>query len=89
VPFIVYLIIGLIIGGLFFGLAIMGLNWAVKNGQFRDLDKGSRVVFDDEEPKASRPTSSPGGDGKWKRRLIPKAEGQILDDKTRTPDHQA
>jgi cbb3-type cytochrome oxidase maturation protein len=60
VPFIVYLIIGLIIGGLFFGLAIMGLNWAVKNGQFRDLDKGSRVVFDDEEPEGQQTDFFPG-----------------------------
>jgi len=42
----------LIIGGLIFlsGSALIAFYWAAKSGQFRDLKKGSEVIFDDDEP---------------------------------------
>jgi cbb3-type cytochrome oxidase maturation protein len=30
--------------------AVYALHWAVKSGQFRDLEKGATTIFDDEEP---------------------------------------
>lgn len=58
--FVVYIIIGLVIGGLFFGLAAWGLNWSIKSGQFKNLDDGSRVVFDEEEPEGQHTDYFPG-----------------------------
>lgn len=55
-----YIIIGFLIGALFFTLAILGLNWAIRNGQFKDLDKGSRVIFDEDEPEGEHTDYFPG-----------------------------
>ncbi len=30
--------------------AVLGLFWAARNGQFRDMKRGARVIFDEEEP---------------------------------------
>lgn len=30
--------------------AVIGLFWAARDGQFSDMKRGSRVIFDDEEP---------------------------------------
>lgn len=30
--------------------AVYGLYWATKKGQLRDLEEGSKVIFDEEEP---------------------------------------
>lgn len=30
--------------------AVYGLYWASKKGQLQDLEEGSKVIFDDEEP---------------------------------------
>ena len=35
--------------------AVYGLYWAGKKGQFRELEAGAKVIFDDEEP-IGRPT---------------------------------
>lgn len=35
--------------------AIYALNWAIKTGQFRNIEKGATEIFDDEEP-IGRPT---------------------------------
>jgi len=32
------------------GSALVAFYWAAKNGQFRDLQKGSEVIFDEDEP---------------------------------------
>jgi nitrogen fixation-related uncharacterized protein len=37
--------------------AIYALNWAIKNGQFRSIEKGATEIFDEEEP-IGRPTDS-------------------------------
>ncbi len=55
-----YILLGLGIGGVFFGLAAWALYWAVKNGQFENLDKGSRVIFDEEEPEGEHTDYFPG-----------------------------
>lgn len=62
--------LGLGLAGLFFLAVVGSLYWASRNGQFRDLEAGSRVIFDEEEPegtqsdffpprKAKRPKNSP------------------------------
>lgn len=42
----------LILGGLIFlsGSALLAFYWAARTGQFRDLKKGSEVIFDHDEP---------------------------------------
>jgi cbb3-type cytochrome oxidase maturation protein len=42
----------LILGGLIFlsGSALVAFYWAAKNDQFRNLKKGSEVIFDEDEP---------------------------------------
>ncbi len=42
----------LILGGLIFlsGTALIAFYWAARDGQFRDLKKGSEVIFDEDEP---------------------------------------
>lgn len=37
--------------------AIYALNWAIKTGQFHNVEKGATVIFDEEEP-IGRPTDS-------------------------------
>jgi nitrogen fixation-related uncharacterized protein len=43
------------IAALFLASAVYALQWASKSGQLRDLEDGSQVIFDDEEP-IGRPT---------------------------------
>lgn len=42
----------LILGGLIFlsGSALIAFYWAARSGQFRNLKKGSEVIFDEDEP---------------------------------------
>lgn len=42
----------LMVGGLIFlsGSALVAFFWAVKDGQFRNLDKAPEVIFDEDEP---------------------------------------
>ena len=44
----------IIFGALFFSVAVFALYWAAKNRQFEEFEKGSRVIFDDEEPEGVR-----------------------------------
>ncbi|MFT3828933.1 MAG: cbb3-type cytochrome oxidase assembly protein CcoS [Opitutaceae bacterium] len=37
--------------------AVFALNWAIKTGQFRNIEKGATEIFDEEEPMG-RPTDS-------------------------------
>lgn len=42
------------------GSALFVFYWAVKSGQFRDLKKGSEVIFDSDEPIGKPTDSFPG-----------------------------
>ncbi|MGF1452242.1 MAG: cbb3-type cytochrome oxidase assembly protein [Opitutales bacterium] len=49
----------------FVGLIIVigfawAFRWAVRNGQFKNLDEGSRVIFDEEEPEGKQLDHFPG-----------------------------
>lgn len=46
----IYIIFGAIIASAFFVTAAVALHWAHRNGQFSNLDKGARSIFDDDEP---------------------------------------
>ena len=56
------------------GSAVYALRWAMKTGQFHDLEKGATVIFDDEEPIGRVTDGFPVKRGNRKRRR-PK-EGQ-------------
>lgn len=45
-----YILIGFVFACLFFLGASAALFWAHKNGQLTDLEKGSRSIFDEDEP---------------------------------------
>lgn len=38
-------------GLLFFAVTVFALYWAAKNGQFDQFEKGSRAIFDEDEPE--------------------------------------
>ncbi len=40
--------------------AIYAFHWASKNGEFRDFDAQSRVIFDDKEPEGVQTDFFPG-----------------------------
>ena len=42
----------LILGGFIVltGSAVLAFAWAARNGQFRNLEKGAEVIFDEDEP---------------------------------------
>lgn len=40
----------LMFGLLLAGTAVAALYWAARNGQFRNMEAGSRVIFDSDEP---------------------------------------
>jgi nitrogen fixation-related uncharacterized protein len=48
-----------ILGILFFISAVWGLQWAAKNGQFKDLEKGARSIFNEVEPEGIHTDSFP------------------------------
>jgi nitrogen fixation-related uncharacterized protein len=65
-----YLIGLFLISGLFLTIVVFALRWAVRTGQFRELDKASRVVFTDEEPEGVHTDFFPGKAGdKAKERM--------------------
>ncbi len=37
-----------------FSAAVYALYWAAKNGQFKNFEKGARVIFDEEEPEGEQ-----------------------------------
>jgi nitrogen fixation-related uncharacterized protein len=47
---VVYIVGGIVLGGVFFATAIYAFSWASKSGQMRDFDKGATVIFDEDEP---------------------------------------
>lgn len=46
----IYILIGAAIATTFFVATAIALHWAHKNGQFSDLERGARSIFDDDEP---------------------------------------
>lgn len=79
-----YLILIFLLGLVFFASAIGGLVWASKRGQLRDFEKGSRVIFDEEEPEGTGQDQFPGRrvrprrDIDRRRRMEPEREGTTL-----------
>jgi len=55
-----YIVVVGLLGGLFFLSAIAALYWASKRGQLTNLEEGSRVIFDAEEPEGSMQDHFPG-----------------------------
>lgn len=47
----IYLLLLFLLGGVFIALVVYALRWAFRDGQFNNLDAGSRVIFDEEEPE--------------------------------------
>ncbi len=39
--------------------AVYALHWAIKTGQFREVEKGATSIFDDEEPIGTSTDSFP------------------------------
>lgn len=79
----IYLAIIFVFGLIFFGSAIYALVWASKKGQLRDFEKGSRVIFDEDEPEGefqdNFPKSNKRVPNTEKRRNIkPEKEGTLL-----------
>ncbi|MGE9295270.1 MAG: cbb3-type cytochrome oxidase assembly protein [Puniceicoccales bacterium] len=64
-----YLIILAVLGGTFFASAVAALWWSAKNGQLRNFDQGSRVVFTDEEPEGVHTDYFPGEAARASRKL--------------------
>lgn len=64
-----YLIAIAIVGALFFASAVAALVWAVRSGQFRNLDAGANVIFDEEEPEGVHQDFFPGEAEKQRRKL--------------------
>lgn len=79
----VYLVIIFLMGLVFFASAIYGLVWASKKGQLRNFEKGSRVIFDEEEPEGEAQDAFPSrrkekdADGR-NRVIAPETEGTKL-----------
>jgi len=73
----IYLIV---IGGagfFFFATVVYALYWAGKNGHLRNFDKGSRVIFTEEEPEGMAQDFFPGKRGKRDRQ---RARGDAVAD---------
>ena len=47
-----FLMYGTMLGSILFfgGAAILGLSWAIRDGQFENFDRGARSIFDPDEP---------------------------------------
>lgn len=58
-------IYSLIPGMMFFGLVFFGvLIWAVKKGQYEDMEgNASRILLDDDDEMMDNPDSTKGGEG--------------------------
>lgn len=64
-----YLIFIAALGGVFFLSAVLALRWAVRNDQFKKIDKGATVIFDEEEPEGVHTDFFPGETEKGRRKL--------------------
>lgn len=56
----IYVIIIVLMGIAFFLTGILVLYWCAKNGQLQNFDKGSRSIFNDEEPEGVQTDFFPG-----------------------------
>ena len=79
----VYLVIIFLMGLAFFASAVYGLMWASKKGQLKDFDKGSRIIFDEDEPEGVTQDAFPQRKRKLRdidrpRRIQPEQEGTRL-----------
>ena len=68
-----YLVIIFCLGGLFFLSAVAALWWSARNGQLRDFERSSRVIFTDEEPEGVHTDFFPG-EAKQQSRKLREAE---------------
>lgn len=64
-----YLLAIFLFGCLFFAGAVAALVWAVKNGQFKNIDGGAMVIFDEEEPEGVQQDFFPGEASKQRAAL--------------------
>jgi len=64
-----YLIFIAALGAMFFCSAVMVLVWALKHNQFRNLNQGARVIFDEEEPEGIHSDYFPGEAAKARKKL--------------------
>lgn len=55
-----YIVVGLIFSGLIMASAVVMLTWAVKRGQFKNLERGAVSIFDEEEPLGVQTDYFPG-----------------------------
>jgi nitrogen fixation-related uncharacterized protein len=79
----VYLAIIFLFGILFFASAVYALFWASRKGQLRDFEKGSRVIFDEDEPEGAFQDSFPSrrkslSNTERPRKIQPEREGTLL-----------
>lgn len=59
-----YIVLGAVFAGLLFLGAAAVLWWAYRDGQFTDLEAGSRTIFDEEEePEGEQTDFFPGKKG--------------------------
>lgn len=45
-----YILIGFVFASIFFLAAALALHWAHRQGQLSNLEKGSKTIFDEDEP---------------------------------------
>ncbi|MEM9226704.1 MAG: hypothetical protein AAGA45_01945 [Verrucomicrobiota bacterium] len=64
-----YLVFLAALGGLFFLSAALVLRWAILNGQFKEINKGAKVIFDEEEPEGVHTDFFPGEREKAQQQL--------------------
>ncbi len=64
-----YLIIIFALGGLFFLSAILALWWAASHGQLKQFERGSKTIFNEEEPEGEQTDFFPGEEDKARRKL--------------------
>lgn len=63
-----YIVILFSFAGLFFIGAAYALYWAHKNNQLENLDEGSRIIFDDDEPEGEQTDFFPSKRGQHAKR---------------------
>lgn len=79
----IYLAIIFVFGLIFFSSAIYALVWASKKGQFKNFEKGARVIFEEEEPEGEFQDDFPKSkkrpaNTERRRKVKPEKEGTLL-----------
>ena len=62
-----YILLGFVFASLFFLGGALALYWAHKHGQLGNLEKGSRSIFDEDEPEGEVSDTFPVKKGKISR----------------------